>query len=205
MWIGCAVISQIIFSYVGSIDSWLCSQQVVILKPDLFVLIVRYFKCSCHLAVFKMRLDSLSQFKLFGISLIHLCLFGNFGNSALKNLDIRENQFQVNRLNVSGRINRTVNMNNVVIFETADNMDDSIYFTNIGKELIAQTFTFAGTFYKACNVHKFDGGRCYLLCVIQFTEFHNSFIRNSNNTYVWVDSCKRIVGRQCAGFCQRVK
>ena len=29
-------------------------------------------------------------------------------------------------------------MNNVVIFETADNMDDSIYFTNIGKELIAQ-------------------------------------------------------------------
>ena len=122
-------------------------------------------------------------------------LFGDFGNSSVQNFDIREDQLQIDGFDISGRIDRSVYMNDIVIFKTTDNMYDGIYFTDIGKELVAQAFTLAGTLYKTCNINKFDGGWCYLLCVIQFTQFHNSFIGNSNNTYVWVDGCKRIVCR----------
>ena len=205
VWIGSTVISQVILSYVSCIDGWLCSQKIVILEPNLFIFIIGYFKCSCHLAVFKMCLNSLSQFKLLGISLVHLGLFGNLGNSSLQNLNIGEDKFQIDGFNISCRVNRTVYMDNVVIFKAANNMDNSIHFTDVGKKLVAETFTFAGTLYKTCNIYKFNGSRSYFFRMIEFTELHNSFIRNSNDTYVRVNSCKWIVGRQGTGLCQRVE
>ena len=205
MWIGSSVICQIILCYVGCIDRRFCSQKIVILKPQLIVFIIRHLKGSCHLALFQMRFDSLYQFQFFGIDFIHLCLFSDLGNSSVQNLDIREDQLQVNRLNISCRINGTIHMDDVRILKTTHYMNNGIYFTDICKELVTKSFSFAGSFYKACNVHEFDSCRCHFLCMIQFSQLHDPLIRYGYNSYVRINCCKGIVCRQRSCLGQRIK
>ena len=49
-------------------------------------------------------------------------------------------------------------------------MYDCIYFTDIGKKLVAKTFSLAGTLYESCNINEFDRCRSYLFCMIKLTE-----------------------------------
>ena len=92
-------------------------------------------------SVLKMCLYSLKECELFGCFLIHTCCLGNLGNSSLQNLKVREDQLQVNGLNITERINASVYVDNIGILKTAYYMNDRIYFTDIGKELVSKTFT----------------------------------------------------------------
>ena len=93
-------------------------------------------------------------------------------------------------------------MDNIGILETAHYMYNRIDFPDIGKELVSESLSLAGTLYKSCNINKFDCGRCHLFCMIKFTELYDSLIRNRNDSYVWIDGRKRIVRRQCTCFGQ---
>ena len=42
------------------------------------------------------------------------------------------------------------------IVKTSYDMNDGIAFTDVRKELVAETFTFAGALYKTCDVNEFD-------------------------------------------------
>lgn len=48
-------------------------------------------------------------------------------------------------LNISNRINRFFNMDNIFILKAANNVNERIYRANIGEELISQAFSFMGT------------------------------------------------------------
>ena len=142
-----------------------------------------------------MRLDTFYQLKLFGKCLVHSCLLGNLCNSSVENLNIRKDQFQIDGLNITRRINGTVDVDNIGILETTHYMYNRIDLPNIGKELVSESLSFGCTFYKTCNINKFDCGRCHLFCMIKFTELYDSLIRNRNDSYVWIDGRKRIVRR----------
>ena len=152
-----------------------------------------------------MRFDSLYQFQFFGIGFIHLCLFSDLGNSSVQNLDIREDQLQVNRLNISCRINGTIHMNDIRVLEAAYHMNNGVYLTDICQKLVAKSLTFAGTLYQTCNIYKFNGSRCYFLCMIQLAQFYNSLIRNRYDANVRINCCKGIVCRQRSCLGQRIK
>ena len=62
MRIGSSIIGQIILCYICSIDGRLCSKEVVSLKPNLCVIIIRHLKGSRHLSIFQMCLDCLNKF-----------------------------------------------------------------------------------------------------------------------------------------------
>ena len=62
-------------------------------------------------------------------------MLGNFGNSTVKNFDIGENKLQINCLNITCRINGTVDVDNIGILETTHYMYNRIDFPDIGKEL----------------------------------------------------------------------
>jgi hypothetical protein len=53
-------------------------------------------------------------------------------------------------------------MHNIFILKTSDYMDDGIHCTNIGKEFITKSFSFAGTFNKTRNIYKLDYRGQYL-------------------------------------------
>ena len=50
-------------------------------------------------------------------------------------------------------------MNNARVVEATQNVYDSIALADVGKELVAQTFTLAGSLHKAGNVHNIAYGR----------------------------------------------
>ena len=72
-------------------------------------------------------------------------------------------------------------------------MYDSIYLTDICKELVSKSLALAGTLYKSRNIYKFDGSRCYLLRMVKFTEFYDSLIRYGNDSDVRIDRCEWII------------
>ena len=125
-----------------------------------------------------MCLDGLYKFQFFCKCLVHSCLFGNLCNSSVKNLNIRKNQFQIDRLNISCRIDRSVHMDNIGILKTTYHMYDSIYLTDICKELVSKSLTLTGSLHKTCDINKFDCCRCNLLCVIELSELYDSLVRH---------------------------
>ena len=47
-------------------------------------------------------------------------------------------------------------MDNIGVLEAADHMNDGVYFTYVGQELVAQAFAFGSSFHKTGNIYKFD-------------------------------------------------
>ena len=72
-------------------------------------------------------------------------------------------------------------------------MHDRIHFTDVRKELVSESFALACALYKSRNIHKFDGGRCNLLSMIQLAQFHDSLIRYRHNSDIRIDRRERIV------------
>ena len=200
----CSIICKILFSNIGSINYRLLSKQIIGSHPCFLILILK-LHCNGHLSVFQPFLNLLKEVKLLSSFLIHACCFGNFGDSSLQNLKIRKNQFQINGLNITDRINASVYMNNICIFKTTYYMYNRIYFTDICKELVSKSFALGCSLYKSGNVNKFNYRRSYLLGMIKVSKQSQSLIRHSNNAYIRVNGTERIVGRFCTCLGQRIK
>ena len=58
-------------------------------------------------------------------------------------------------------------MDNVRVLEAADNVNDSIYLTDIREELVSKSLTFGCTLYETCDIYELDHSRCDLLGVVK--------------------------------------
>ena len=58
-------------------------------------------------------------------------------------------------------------MDNVRILEAADNVNDSVYLTDIRKELVSESLTFGCALYETCDIYELDHSRCDLLGVVK--------------------------------------
>jgi len=79
-----------------------------------------------------MLLDPLLQINFLCKFLIIGCTTLSLRNSTVKHLNICEDQLVVNRLNITDRINRTIDMNDIWIFKATYNMHNRICLTNVG-------------------------------------------------------------------------
>ena len=82
---------------------------------------------------------------------------------AFELLEVRQDQLQVDHLDIFTRVGFGRYMHHVGVVETAHDMDDRSRLANIREKLVAQPFTLAGALYQAGNVHEFDRGINYLL------------------------------------------
>ena len=96
-------------------------------------------------------------------------------------------------------------MYHVGIFEAAYHVYDSVYFTDVGQEFVAQTFAFAGAAHQTSNVNEFDDSRCGFCGVIHFCQFCQSFVRHSYDAHVGVDGTEGIVCCFCFPQSHRVE
>ena len=128
-----------------------------------------------------------------------------FCHTTFQHFDISKNQFQIDGLDITKRIDISIYMHHIGIFKASHNMDNGIHFPDIGKELITKTFSLGSSFHKACNVYKFNHRRGNFLCMIKLSQFLNSFIRNRYHTHIGINCRKRIVGSQSACFCKWIK
>jgi len=201
MLIAGTVICQVILCNIGCIDHRFPGKKIISSHPSFFVLILK-FHCDGHLAIFQMSFYFLEEIKFLGSFFIHTCCLGHFGNSSLQDLQVREDQLQVNGLNITERINASIYMDHIGILEAAYYMNNRIYFTDICQELVSKTFTLGSTLYKSCDIYEFNNSRCYFLGMIEISQKFQSLIRYCNYAHIRVDGTERIVRRFCAGLGQ---
>ena len=186
------ILAKIVFRNIGGIDYRLGCEQEPALQ-DLFLLLVAVHR-SGRFPAFQMGVKPLGKLSFGSRFLVPSAeTLLRFVLSFLNRVHIRKNQFQVNRLDIPGRINISVDMDNVVIIKTADNMNNCVYFTDMGKKLVSQAFTPACSLYQPRNIHKFDGCRCYFFRIVHPGKNIQPVIRHKNNTRIGFDGTERIV------------
>src|SRR5699024_12302143 len=72
-------------------------------------------------------------------------------------LEISEDEFGVDRVDIVAGTDLAVDVNDVVIDESPDDLADGVGFADIGQELIAQALTFGGTAHDAGDVDEVNG------------------------------------------------
>ncbi len=140
-----------------------------------------------------MRLQALEDLHVTEQLLVCLRSLAGALETALEVLDVRKDQLEVNGLDITCRIDRTVYMHNVVVVEAADNGNDGIYLTGVRQELIAQALALGRAAHQTRNVHELDHRRRGLLCVIEIGQRLLTLIRYSDHADVRIDRTERIV------------
>ena len=126
-------------------------------------------------------------------------------NRTFAGVEVCQRQFGVDNFNIVSRVNFAGNVNDVVIFKAANNVTDRFGFTDVGQELVTQTFAFRCAFYQTGDIDKFHGRGKRTLRFYDFSQLIQARIRH------WYDACVRLnsaewkVGRFNTGFGQRVE
>src|SRR5699024_9414125 len=79
------------------------------------------------------------------------------GPGLLQGLEISEDEFGVDRADIVAGTDRAVDMDDIVIDESADERADGARFADIGQQLIAQPPPSACAAHEAGNVHEGNG------------------------------------------------
>ncbi len=86
-------------------------------------------------------------------------------------------------------------VDDVVVFETTDDLDDGVGFTDGGEELVAEARAFGGALDQAGDVHELDGGGHQLVGAGDFREHGEAGIGHGDDADVRIDGAEGIVGR----------
>ena len=70
------------------------------------------------------------------------------------------------------RIDAAVYMDNIWILKAADNMYDSVYLTDIGKELVSKTFALGSALYQTGDIHELDDSRSDFGRIVQICQLY---------------------------------
>ena len=198
------ILPQIILGDVGGINDRLRGQQ----EPTVydFTFLVGIGEGTGRLARFQMRIQLFRKLNLSGslfITAAHVLY--SLVLAAADRIHVGKNQLKINGLNIAGRINGAVHMNDVFIFKATNHMNDGIYLADVAEELVAKTLAVACTLHQTGNVHKFDGGRRYLLRMIHSCQIVQTAVRHQYNARVRLNGAERVIRGLCARLCNCVK
>ena len=199
-----AIICKIILCYVCCINNRFAGQQIVFRHPFFLILILQLHQNRVF-SILEQFFQSLLEFEFFGCLFIHSCRFCRFGNTALKYLKIGKNQLKIDGFDVTERINAAVYVDDIRIFKASDNVNDSIYLTDVRKKLVSKALSFGCTFYQTRNVNKFDNCRCYFFGLVEISKLLQTLVRNRYDTDIRIDGTERIVRALRTCFCQGIK
>src|SRR5690606_7769794 len=108
------------------------------------------------------------------------------------------------RLDIPDRIDRTFNVNDVLIFEASHHLDNGVGLADVGKELITEALAFRGTADEPGDVDELDGGGDDTLSFVHRLKHGQAAIRNRNDADIRFDGGERVVcgeGRLLSGEC----
>lgn len=126
-------------------------------------------------------------------------------DGALAGVQVRQRQLGVDDVDVFGRIDLVVDVNDVVVLEAAHHVADGFGFADVGQELVAQTFTFRRAFHQAGDVDEFHGGWQNALRLDDLGQLIQTRIGHRHHTGVRFNGAEREVGCFNARFGQRVE
>ena len=108
---------------------------------------------------------------------------------------VGEDELGVDDLDVADRIDGAEFVDDVVVFETADDLDDGVGFADVGEELVAEAGAFGGAFDEAGDIDELDGGGHQLVGAGDFREHGEPGVRHGDDADVRIDGAEWIVRR----------
>ena len=136
-----------------------------------------------------------------------VCLGGLAGalQTALQMLDVREDQLEVDGLDVARGIDRALDMDDVIIIKAAHDVDDRVHLADVGQELVAQALALARAAHQTRDIHKLDHRRGGLFRVVQVGQRLEPLIRHGDHADVGVDRAEGVVGALRARLGDRIE
>ena len=199
------VVLKAVFVDVGDIHGRLQGQEAQVFNRR-FVFFGQVFQRTQHTGVFQLR-QAFFQRRQLGFR-VFIAAFGfllHAVDSALAGIQVGERQLGVDNLDIVSRIHFIVNVDDVVVFETAHDVADSFGFADVGQKLVAQTFTFRRAFYQARDIDEFHRGRQNALRFDDFSQFVQTRIGHRHDTGVRLNGTEREVGRFNTCFGERIE
>ncbi|KPX26538.1 hypothetical protein ALQ28_05001 [Pseudomonas syringae pv. delphinii] len=153
------VVLEAVFGDVGDVHDRLGGQQVET-TDDGFVVIAHAF----HQAAGRLAFAEVCNQLLEQAFLNHCVLVAALGVARdllqlfFAAVEVGEDQFKVDDLDVAFWVDAVGNVNYVLVFEAAHYVGDGIGLADIGEKLVAQAFAFRGACHEAGDVDELHGG-----------------------------------------------
>ena len=124
---------------------------------------------------------------------------------AFHHLQIRERQFGHDGLDVGDRVDAAVDVDHVLVFEAAHDIDQRIGLADVGEKLVAQAFTLAGAGDQSGDVDELDDRGLDLLWLHDVRQLLKPRVGHFDDAHVRLDGAERIVLGGDAGLGQGVE
>lgn len=134
-----------------------------------------------------------------------LCLFLYPAYAAFDGFEVFELQFVVDDFFVPHGVDRAIDMRNIVVVETSQNVQYGIGLAYVGKKFIAEAFSLTGTLYQPGYIDDFDRRGDDALRVYQLGQFIEPVVGYGDNTHIGFDGAKGEVCRLRFGVGQTVE
>ena len=139
------------------------------------------------------------EFRL-GVLVAGLSGLGLAGDAVLHHLQVGEDQFHIDgvdvalRVHAHGDIDVVHHVDDVVVVKAAHHMDDGVALADVAQELVAQARALGRAAHQAGNVHEFDDGVGFLVRLPDLTQLVQPLVRHGDDARVGLDGAEGIVG-----------
>ena len=139
------------------------------------------------------------------VLLVPLAGLGVLLDAALHHFQVRHHQFQVDDVDVPGRVAAALYVDDIGVVKAAHHVDDGVGLPDVGQELVAQALPLGGPLHQARDVHKLNDCRGGLLGLIDLSQLVQPLIGDGDHAHVGVDGAEGVVGRFRPGVGDGVK
>ena len=125
----------------------------------------------------------------------HDSLLLGLGKAVLDGFEVLELQLGIDDTLVAHRVDRTIDMGNVIVLETTEHMNNGVRVADVGQKLVAQPLAFRGTFHQSGDIDDLDGGGHHPLGIVDLREPNKPLIGNGDDAHVGFDRTERKIRR----------
>ena len=196
---------QLLFSDVGHVENLLVSEQKQ-LAQKLVLFVGEFLRPHGH-ALGQALLDFHASLKASLLILGRSALHGGLGaiDALLDGFQILEAQLGIDGQDVRHRIDAALDMNDVVVLETAYDVRNGVSLADVGEKLVAQPFALRGATHQAGDIDEIDCGGYDRFRMVEVDEGVETRVRHLHHADIRLDGAKRIVRDGRTGRRQRIK
>ena len=135
----------------------------------------------------------------------HDSLLLGLGKAVLDGFEVLELQLGIDDTLVAHRVDRTIDMGNVIVLETTEHMNNGVRVADVGQKLVAQPLAFRGTFHQSGDIDDLDSGGNHPLGIVDLREPNEPLVGNGDDAHVGLDRTERKIRRLRLGVGQAVE
>ncbi len=121
---------------------------------------------------------------------------GDLLQALLDGLQVGQDQFGGDDLDVPHRVNVAGDVDDVRVFEAADDMDEGVHLADVAEELVAEALAVGGAFDEAGDVHELEGGGDLGVDLGDFGELGEARVGHADDAEVGFDGAERVILRR---------